>query len=322
MPKVKTPAKQTINSGNAENVAPKLMAKILDDSQRSVASHARSLTALSKLYRQDSEVFFDELRPHLNKILLVFKKETCIERLMTFISSFVTQADLLSEEERDEAAETLLKYLVRRANAKDKAVRYRVCQLIAMIVDKMADDAELDDDLFDEISEILMTRAIDSAPVVRATSVEALHRMQEDCKDDPVVEQMAKRMQSDSSKEVRVAALKHIAVNTFTLNMVLERLCDVSEQVRATAYRVLRDRAQLRYLNLSQRAELVRRGLKDRVPAVKEECLQLIIQAWLPATDNDITKLCARSNIPNNPYHLPVKMTILVLFLLHNIYSC
>lgn len=298
---------ETVENGSLD-----AMAKILDDSQRSVASHTRSLSALAKLYQRDPTGFFPQFIQHLNKILLVFKKEACVDRLLAFISSFVTQPDLLDEQARDAAVEQLLTYLVTRASAKDKAVRYRVCQLISMVVEKMGDEAEISDELFQAISDILMQRSTDQAPVVRATSVEALHRLQEDSKDDPVVAEMARRMQTDSSKEVRVAALRHLAVNPFTLDLVLERLKDVSEQVRSTAYRVLRERAQLKYLSSQQRAELVSRGLKDRIPAVREECIQLIIHTWLPATDNDMTKLCLRIRPDLYPKECELLMKALV----------
>ncbi len=185
---------------NIDATAPSMMAKILDDAQRSVASHTRSFASLCKLYRQDTKDFFNQFVPHLNKILVIFKKEAAVDRLVSFISAFATRSDLLNEQERDAFVEQLLTYLLSRANAKDKAVRFRVCQLVAMVVDKMADDAEISDELFDRISEMMMTRSTDQAPVVRATSVEALHRLQEDDKDDPVVAEMSRRLASDSSK--------------------------------------------------------------------------------------------------------------------------
>ena len=83
-----------------ENVSPiPMMAKVLDDAQRSVASHTRCLASMCKLYRQNPKGFLPELTPYLNKILLVFKKEPSIDRLLSFISAFVTQADLLNEQE-------------------------------------------------------------------------------------------------------------------------------------------------------------------------------------------------------------------------------
>ena len=92
---------------NNENQSPQ-WDKIFDDVQRSVVSHNRRLTSLSKIYRQDPDNFFTQFVPYLNKILIIFKKENCVKRLMSFIVAFFTKPELLEEEERDDLVDDLL----------------------------------------------------------------------------------------------------------------------------------------------------------------------------------------------------------------------
>jgi hypothetical protein len=134
------------------------LAQILDQCQKSFASHQRCMKALAKLCKQDYTSFKDALVGQLNKVLLVLKREPSIERLIQFIVNGVvflgksednrkiTNVQKSSQKKgkkkeiivEDENLPTfLLQYLLDRTNAKDKAVRFRSCQVIAGLLAKM-----------------------------------------------------------------------------------------------------------------------------------------------------------------------------------------
>lgn len=55
------------------------------------------------------------------------------------------------EEEADDFAEAFLGFLLNLATAKDKAVRFRVCQLVAGVLNSLGPEAEVSDDLYERM---------------------------------------------------------------------------------------------------------------------------------------------------------------------------
>jgi len=68
---------------------------------------------------------------------------------------------------------------VQNHGARDKAVRFRVCQLITRLFQNLGDDAAIDDALYDEIYAAMQIRLRDKFPVVRLYAVLALARLQD-----------------------------------------------------------------------------------------------------------------------------------------------
>lgn len=64
----------------------------------------------------------------------------------------------------------------------------------------MGDDAEIDDDVFEQLQDILILRAQDKIPIVRVQAINALARLQDasdaEC---PVIDTFLARMAADSS---------------------------------------------------------------------------------------------------------------------------
>lgn len=67
--------------------------------------------------------------------------------------------------------------------ANSNAVRFRVCQFINKLLGNMPENAQIDDDLFDQINNAMLIRLKDKIPNVRIQAVLALSRLQ-DPKDD------------------------------------------------------------------------------------------------------------------------------------------
>ncbi len=115
-------------------------------------------------------------------------------------------------------------FLLDSHEAKDKAVRFRVCQLINKILNNMDDDAIIDDDLADKIFESMLTRLHDKIPAVRVQAVASISRLQDPTDAEcTVITTYLKIMSTDSSAEVRRAVLLNIAISCQTLEGVIGR---------------------------------------------------------------------------------------------------
>jgi len=68
---------------------------------------------------------------------------------------------------------------VQNHKARDKAVRFRVCQLINRLFQNLGDDAAIDDSLYEEVYSAMQIRLRDKFPVVRLHAVLALARLQD-----------------------------------------------------------------------------------------------------------------------------------------------
>ena len=67
--------------------------RALDGAQASVASHPKHLVTLVTLYEKtkDPTGFFDAFFPPFSNVLLVYKREPAVERVVSFVSSLAVK---------------------------------------------------------------------------------------------------------------------------------------------------------------------------------------------------------------------------------------
>jgi condensin complex subunit 3 len=118
------------------------VATILDECQRSFATHRKALHSLTKLHVEHIG-FVEEFMAHVNRVLVVFKREPAVERVVQFIVKFVTHTEGKASNGSDFPT-FFLRYLLGVYDAKDKAVRFRVCQLIGGVLNTLNEDAEIE----------------------------------------------------------------------------------------------------------------------------------------------------------------------------------
>lgn len=269
---------------------------LLNECQRSQAAHKKCVRMLLEKRREMGEAFLEELVFHLQHVLLVFKHDAGVERVLGFVVAFVTHREEGREDESDEFLENMLSFLVCIAKAKDKAVRYRVCQLIAGIFNGMEEDAEVSDDLAEEIMSSMLERLQDKVPQVRAQAARALARLQDPGDDatfehDPIVEAYRHLLACDKNKDVRKAVLASVAIADTTMPDIVDRTSDVNDEVRRVAYHVLAAKVPLQSMKIADRVLVLRRGLGDRVKRVADAAHQLL-EHWLKTSaQGDVLKL-------------------------------
>lgn len=271
-------------------------------------NQAKLVVALSRTYgsMHDKTDFHEEFVHYLKYAMVVYKREPAVERVIEFAAKFVTsfhQSDMEDDEEEKDGGilNFLFTFLLKSHEANSNAVRFRVCQLINKLLGNMPENAQIDDDLFDEINEAMLIRLKDKIPNVRIQAVLALSRLQ-DPKDDecPVVNAYATLIENDSNPEVRRAVLSCIAPSAKTLPRIVGRTKDVKEAVRKLAYQVLAEKVHMRAMSIAQRVMLLQQGLNDRSDAVKQAMQKHLLQGWLRFTEGNILELLHRLDVENS----------------------
>ena len=187
----------------------------------------------------------------------------------------------------------LLEHLLQHTLAKDKAVRMRTCQLVGAILSSMGANLDVDDDLWDSMLEKMLARCRDKVPSVRAAAALAVSFFQDpEEADDPVVSELTRLMSRDASKDVRKTALQNIAITKATLPHVLRRLRDNKADVRKLLYQVIAWKMPIKKLPISLRCDILKIGLDERIPSVREACVDMLCTTWLA------------DNLSSNPFSL------------------
>ncbi|KAK2143344.1 hypothetical protein LSH36_852g00004, partial [Paralvinella palmiformis] len=289
---------------------------VFSDCQKSIQSHRKLVQKLCKVYETTPlGEFWDTFLRHMQYCLIVFKREPAVDRTVNFIVQFATSLSLESrakkkieneandekeEEEMDPFLLKLFNFLLKHHGANDQAVRFRCCQIINKLLASLGDDYELDEDLYDEIFEAMLTRLKDKYPTVRTQAVLALTRLQDpQNKECLVISSYMFLLGCDPSPDVRRAVLSAIAATTKTLGSILERTKDVKELVRKLAYQMIAEKIDIRALTIAQRVSLLREGLNDRSDMVKEACTSRLLQSWLSRYQGNILELLKYLDVEN-----------------------
>lgn len=283
--KSKRKSGQTLTkSGDAEAIVGRGFA----DAQRSQATHTRAVKSLTKVYESDHSAFLQAFLHCFNRALVVFAREPAVERVVTFVAAF-TAANA------DSFSSPLLEYLIEHTRATSKGVRFRCVQSIAAVITALPENAEIDDSTFEPLLDCALARSKDRIPRVRAAAAGALCRLQStgNPEDDEVAARLVEMLQCDSSAAVRKSALNAVAVTEGTLPAILSRTRDVKEDVRKAAFQMLATKLSPLDLDVNERLELLKGGLRDRSASVRECCAtELLLGGWLEnACEGNVFKL-------------------------------
>ncbi|NWU10276.1 CND3 protein, partial [Cephalopterus ornatus] len=297
--------------------------------QKPHQNHAKLVVALKGTYAQldDKEDFHEKFVHFLKYAMIIYSREPAVEQVINFAAKFVTSFYQTEKEDDSEEGEEdnlllnyVFKFLLESHNVNSHAVRFRTCQLVSKILGNMPENAQIDDDLFDQINEAMLIRLKDKFSNVRIQAVLALARLQ-DPKDEncPVVSIYSTLLENDSNSEVRRAVLSCIAPSAKTLPVIVGRTMDVKEAVRKLAYEVLAEKVHMRALSIAQRVKLLQQGLNDRSDAIKE-VMKKLLQVWLQFTEGDVLELLHRLDVENCPeVAIPVLNALFSLSPLHDI---
>ncbi|KAM8879313.1 condensin complex subunit 3 isoform 3-T6 [Spinachia spinachia] len=286
--------------------------------QRAQKGHNNKAQLVASLGRydelEDKTLFHEEFVHCLKYAMIVYKREPVVENIMEFVARFATsflsppkmEEGEEEEEEEDDAEDDhpflsfLFNFLLESHKASSHAVRFRVCQLINKLLGSMAENAQIDDELFDRIHQAMLVRVTDKFPNVRIQAALAMTRLQQpkdpDC---PTINAYMLILENDANAEVRRAVLSCIAMSPRTLPKVLKRTRDIKESVRKLAYQVLAEKVHIKALTIAQRVRLLQQGLHDTSEAVREVVCSRLLPAWLLRLDGNVTELLHRLDVEN-----------------------
>ncbi|XP_018591249.2 condensin complex subunit 3 [Scleropages formosus] len=281
--------------------------------QKGHNNKAKLVAALKNRYAklEDKTGFHDEFVHYLKYAMIVYKREPAVENVMEFLAKFAASFEVPvdndetmpgGEEDDDPFLNYLFTFLLKSHSANSHAVRFRVCQLINKLLGSMAENAQIDDDLFDLIHETMLIRVTDKFPNVRIQAALAMARLQEPQNEEcPTIKAYISILENDSNAEVRRAVLSCIAPCAQTLPKIIKRTRDVKESVRKLAYQVLAEKVHVRALTIAQRVSLLQQGLNDTSEAVKQIVQRKLLPAWLQLLQGDVLELLHRLDVENCP---------------------
>lgn len=271
--------------GESETLAARIIASAFADAQRTAAAHTRASKQLITAFNQSPSDFLVHFFHALNRILVIFSRDPPVERLIQFVAHFSAS----SSETIPNFCTTIISYLICHCTASTPAVRFRTVQLIASILIQLPADAELSEATLNKLQQAIFNRATDRVPRIRSATAGVLCRMQEtgDPEIDPCTALLVSMLSTDASAAVRKAALQAIANTNETVPYVLQRIRDVSADVRRCAYETLATKVDPRNLHQDEICVVLCEGLKDRVKAVRTACRELlVVNGWMKRVCN------------------------------------
>ena len=224
--------------------------------------------------------------------------------MVRFLVHFTASRSPGTEDEADEFCENFLGFLLNLATAKDRAIRFRVCQLVAGVLNALGVEAEISDDLYERMEEVMLDRLRDKVPVVRAQAARALSRLQDsgedgNFSDDVITTSFITLLGAEKNKDVRKSILGSLAISDFTIPHVVERTRDASEDVRRVAFLALTSKVPVASVSIALRAAAVLRGLAERSDAVRGAAIDML-KRWLDAFEGDVLALVAALDAESN----------------------
>lgn len=221
------------------------------------------------------EHFFEPFLMCVRVLLNSDEENTYATTGLKFSCEFITSLNRPCANADEDADDThpllvdVFKYLLTTTSAKTK-IRFRICQLVNLLLDSLGAEAVLDDDICDDIFNYMSESLQDAVASVRIQAVRALQRLQvPDDADDVIIKLYKFHMANDPSSKVRIVVLSAIARHPSTLSAIMERLWDVDNSVRRHCLLQMAS-YPVQGLSIEQRLTFIECGLNDRAEEVKK----------------------------------------------------
>ncbi|KAJ4974961.1 hypothetical protein NE237_008135 [Protea cynaroides] len=257
------------------------IARVLDECRSSYAIHTRKLKELLALRSSSPLCFFSVFSKILTPLFDFQRRTVSAERIVRFVAVFSAHRDEKHASQCDAFLEEFLRFLLIAAAACNKTARFRSCQIISEIIMRLPDDAEVSNELWDEVIDCMKLRVGDKISAVRTFAVRALARFANDSENSDIVDLFLQTLALEQNAEVRKTIIISLPPFNATSAAIIGSTLDVSESVRKAAYFVLGNKFPLQSLSIKLRTMILQRGLADRSESVKKECLKMLKDEWL-----------------------------------------
>ncbi|CAL5052248.1 unnamed protein product [Urochloa decumbens] len=262
------------------------VARVLDDCRASLAVHQRKLRELAAVRASSSSSggggrFLPAFCVAVTPLFNIARRSAVADRVARFVACFASASASSADGGGDGFLEGFLRFLITASEAAHRPARLRACQIISDIVMRLPDDAEVSDEIWDEVIDGMKVRVQDKIPAIRTYAVHALSRFAGDGEDGGILDLFLDTLDNEQNAEVRKTIVLSLPPSNTTLESVIGSTLDVSESVRRAAYSVLSSKFPLQSLSIKQRTTLLHRGLSDRSASVNNECLKMLKDEWL-----------------------------------------
>ncbi|KAK8937759.1 hypothetical protein KSP40_PGU004248 [Platanthera guangdongensis] len=275
------------------------IAQILDECRLSHAVHSRKLKELAALRSTGPpNCFFPSFSSAIIPLFDFSRRTPSSERAVRFIAAFAARRDPRHAAACDAFLEEFLRFLLTGAQAAHRTARFRSCHIISEIIMRLPDDAEVSDEVWDEVIESMKHRLEDKVPAIRGFAVCALSRFASDAENSNIVDLFLKNLSQEQNSDVRKLIVLSFPPSNITSSSIVQSTLDVCESVRKAAYYVLGSKFPLQSLSytcnaipfefhlvsitsIKLRTAILQRGLSDRSPPVMKECLKMLKEEWL-----------------------------------------
>ncbi|SCU82258.1 LANO_0B05622g1_1 [Lachancea nothofagi CBS 11611] len=320
-----TSENSVIGSEDPDSTNTKILRAIADvfqSAQSTYAGHRRHIAVLKRIQAKAAEQGYEEVFNYwFNKmvtlVLPLKRTEVVGDRIVRLVAGFVSSIEHGLEPQDTKQPEhngneeifsrfvnQFIRHILRGVESRDKNVRYRVAQFLAVIMDNIG---EIDEDLYNLIMWSFQKRVYDKEPFVRIQSIFCLTKFQDEENtsetEDEATKNLMLAIQNDPSAEVRRAAMLNLISTKKTKDIIMERARDVNPINRRIVYtRVLKNMgaAVFRELDGVTIGNLITWGLEDREEAVRNACARLVAFEWLNLMEGDIIKLLTELNVTSN----------------------
>ncbi|KAI9205193.1 nuclear condensing complex subunit [Polychytrium aggregatum] len=289
---------------------------LLQDSVSSTATHRKNAVRLKKLLLKPSTsvpAALESLWNAMRLVLLMKKGHPQGDRFVKFFETFMQEGDDSDEkmaEIRSKVAEFCINKLYPGLIARDRVVRFRVCQILSVLLGHLS---ELDDDVYVPMRNNLLQRTVDRDTNVRIQALNAVSLLQgsgDEEEEQLIREQLLQVLSSDPSGDVRRTALIKIDLDTTTLSHLLERIRDQETTVRkALLQRLAEDPDHLAMLTHAQWDTLLASGLFDRDESVKADCENLFANVWLQGQEQRLFEFLSQIDVMDPDSSAPAALT-------------
>uniref|UniRef100_A0A336KV64 CSON015552 protein n=1 Tax=Culicoides sonorensis TaxID=179676 RepID=A0A336KV64_CULSO len=259
------------------------MGKIFYETQKNASYHEKYINELHSYYAKVNHEKFINVAVEMMKVAMQkpddHKPSNC---LLEFC------AKLFVSFERENTGNThavlcdIFNFLL-NSLSKDSHVRFRMCQFVNTLFKCFGDDAQMDNDIWDNIQKVMIERLRDTNMNVRQQAVYALTRLQDPMDPhDKVIRAYLFHMENDPSAKVRRAVISCVAKVQKTIGIIIDRLWDIDETVRRLTYLQMA-KYPVKNLKVVQRIKILDQGLKEQSNLAKQCVSKFLLPNWIEA---------------------------------------
>uniref|UniRef100_A0A182P3R0 Nuclear condensin complex subunit 3 C-terminal domain-containing protein n=1 Tax=Anopheles epiroticus TaxID=199890 RepID=A0A182P3R0_9DIPT len=251
------------------------------NAQQNETTHAKLVKQLKQLYATvPHDSFMKSFIQVIKRQMEHEEANTYANNVLKFCAKFVADPGYSEQTVTHPIMASTFDWLLSTISSA-QLVRFRICQLVNLILNALGSDAALDDTICDKILRYMLERMRDVSQHVRVQAVLALQRLQDpNLPEDPVVRAYVYHLDKDPSPKVRQTIITSLGRNYRLIPYVLDRLWDVDERVRRHTY-VQMSSYPVRNYKVEQRLKFLEQGLTDHSEGVRKVMRNVMIPQWL-----------------------------------------